>query len=300
MDTNATPQPIVVGFDSGGGDAAFDWARAEAERRNLPLSLLVAEGVLYAAAPGFGATTPWPEGLTDGLHDEARRYVKARAAGGREVDIRAEVGTPAAVLVAASHAAELVVVGRRRRSALGEFFVGSTSAQVVAHASCPVVVVDLEFSGPQTAPIVVGVDGSVESRAALEFAFERAAYLGAPVVGVHGWWLDAPGDLPTVWLSEGLDEEFEDVALGTLDDALAPWVDQYPDVEVRKVLERQVAAESVLHAAADAQLIVVGSRGRGGFAGLLLGSVSQSLLHSSRRTCPIAVLHVNMAANQRR
>jgi len=294
MDTNATAQPIVVGFDSGGGDAAFDWARAEADRRDLPLSLLVAEGVLYAAAPGFGATTPWPEGLTDGLHDEARRYVKARAAG-REVDIRASVGTPAAILVAASDGAELVVVGRHRRSALGEFFAGSTSAQVVAHASCPVVVVDHEFSGPPTAPIVVGVDGSVESRAALEFAFERASYLGAPVVGVHGWWLDAPGDLPSVWVSEGLDEGFEDVARGTLDDAIAPWLDRYPDVEVRKVLERQVAAESVLSASTDAQLIVVGSRGRGGFAGLLLGSVSQSLLHSSKRTCPIAVLHVRAA-----
>jgi nucleotide-binding universal stress UspA family protein len=296
MDTNATTQPIVVGFDSGGGDAAFDWAQAEAERRDLPLSLLVAEGVLYAAAPGFGATTPWPEGLTDGLHDEARRYVKARA-GDREVDVRAMVGTPAAVLVAASDGAELVVVGRRQRSALGEFFAGSTSAQVVAHASCPVVVVDREFSGPPTAPIVVGVDGSVESRAALEFAFERASYHGAPGVGVHGWWLDAPGDLPTVWLSEDLHDEFEDVAAGTLDDALAPWVDRYPDVEVRKVLERQVAAEAVLSAATDAQLIVVGSRGRGGFAGLLLGSVSQSLLHSRQRACPIAVLHIRTSGS---
>ena len=291
MDANAARRPIVVGFDSTGGDAAFDWAQAEAERRDLPLQLIVAEGVLYAAAPGFGATTPWPEGLTDGLREQARTYVKTRA-GDRPVDIQAQVGTPAAVLVAASEEAELVVVGRRQRSVLGEFLTGSTSAQVVAHAACPVVVVDREISQPPTAPIVVGVDGSVESRAALEFAFERACCLGAPVVAVHGWWLDAPGDLPTVWVSEGLDEEFETLAAGTLDDALAPWADRYPDVEVRKVLERHVAAESVLRAAADAQLIVVGSRGRGGFAGLLLGSVSQSLLHSGARTCPIAVLHV--------
>ena len=291
MDANAARRPIVVGFDSTGGDAAFDWAQAEAGRRDLPLELIVAEGVLYAAAPGFGATTPWPEGLTDGLREQARTYIKSRA-GDREVDIQAQVGTPAAVLVAASKDAELVVVGRRQHSVLGEFFAGSTSTQVVAHAACPVVVVDREFAGPPTAPIVVGVDGSVESRAALEFAFERASSLGAPVVGVHGWWLDAPGDLPTVWVSEGLDETFESLAGGTLDDALAPWVDRYPDVDVRKVLERHVAAESVLRAATDAQLIVVGSRGRGGFAGLLLGSVSQSLLHSRQRTCPIAVLHV--------
>ncbi len=298
MDTNAPLQPIVVGFDSRGDDTAFDWARAEAERRSLPLTVVAAEGIPYADASGLGfGSATWPEGLTDGLHEAARTYVTTRAPG-LDVTITGSVGTPAAVLVKASETAELVVVGRRKHSVVGELVGGSTSSQVVAHASCPVVVVDREFSGAATAPIVVGVDGSPESRAALEFAFERASALGAPVVGVHGWWLDAPGEMSTAWVSEGMNESFESVARGALEDALAPWVDRFPDVEVHKVLERQYAPEVVLEAAAQAQLIVVGSRGHGGFAGLLLGSVSQSLLHNSHRTCPIAVLHVRKTAHQ--
>lgn len=221
MRSHEGARPVVVGYDtSSDGDAAFEWARGEAERRDLPLELLVARGVPYAAAPGLGALAPWPEGLTAELLDEARRYVAERASG-VDVTIESALGSAAALLVDASPNAEVVVVGRHPHSAVGEVFWGSTSAQVVAHASCPVVVVDRAFSGPQSAPIVVGVDGSEEGRAALEFGFHRASVLGASIVGVHAWWVDAPSHLTAGWLSDNVIESIEAGARGVLDDALA-------------------------------------------------------------------------------
>lgn len=293
MNTYEQVRPVVVGYSgSGAGDASFDWAREEAARRHLPLEMAVAEGALYAAAPGFGATSPWPQGLANALRDEARAYVQTRSPG-LNMTVTASVGTPASVLVDASKGAELVVVGRHEHSVAGEFLGGSTSAQVIAHAFSPVVVVDRSVSGSSTAPIVVGVDGSPEGNAALEFAFERASALDAPLVGVHGWWLEDSGQLTSAWLTVGMPDEIKEAGQRVLNDTLAPWLEKYPDVTVRTVLKRQYPAEAVLSESTDAQLIVVGSRGHGGFAGLLLGSVSQGLLHHRDRRCPLAVLHGN-------
>lgn len=291
MRTNEDARQVVVGYDSSGaGDAAFDWARGEAERLGRRLQVQVARGVLYAAAPGMGAAAAWPEGLSADFVDEARSYVAHRAPG-VDVAVESALGSAAALLVDASKDAEVVVVGRHPHSAVGEAFWGSTATKVVAHASCPVIVVDRPFAGPQTAPIVVGVDGSKEGEAALEFGFHRASALGAPIVAVHAWWVDAPDHLSLDWLNDNVMDQVEGSARGVLDNALAPWLEKYPDVPVRRVLSRQYPTEAVLDAAGDAQLLVVGSRGLGGFAGLVLGSVSQGLLHRPDRPCALAVVH---------
>lgn len=291
MNSNDDARPVVVGYDSSGaGDAAFDWARAEAERHQRPLTLLVARGVLYAAAPGMGAAAPWPEGLTHELVDAASTYAADRASGVR-LTVESGLGTPAALLVDASKEADLVVVGRQKHTVVGEAFWGSTSTQVVAHAHCPVVVVDRPVPVSKSAPIVVGVDGSEESGAALEFAFRRAGDLDAPVVAVHAWWVDVPDHLSAGVLSGPAIDGIESAARALLEDAVEPWTTKFPDVKVRKVLERRYPQDAVLAWGDDAQLIVVGSRGHGGFVGLLLGSVSQSLLHQSDRKCPLAVVH---------
>ncbi|MEO7269815.1 MAG: universal stress protein [Knoellia sp.] len=291
MNTNELARPVVVGYDSSrDGDAAFEWARQEAERRDAPLALLVARGVMYAAAPGLGATPPWPEGITGELVQEARDYAAKRASAAR-VRVDSSLGSPAAVLVDASVHADLVVVGRHPHTAVGEAFWGSTSTQVVAHASCPVVVVDRPIPDNSAAPIVVAVDGSDAGRAALEFAFRRAATTGSPLVCVHAWWVDVPGHLMVAYMNDDMIAKIESEARAVLDESLAPWIEKFPDVVVRKVLHRRYAVPAVLAEAGDSQLIVVGSRGHGGFAGLLLGSVSQELLHSSDRPCPLAVVH---------
>ncbi len=291
MSTNEHARPVVVGYDSSSdGDVAFEWAQQEAERRDAPISLLVARGVMYAAAPGLGATPPWPEGVTGELVQEARDYAAKRASA-VSVSVDSSLGSPAAVLVDASADADLVVVGRHPHTAVGEAFWGSTSTQVVAHASCPVVVVDRPVPDSSTAPIVVAVDGSDAGRAALGFAFQRASAAGAPLVCVHAWWIDVPGHLMVAYMNDDMVAKIESGARALLDESLAPWIEKFPDVTVRKVLHRQYPAPAVLAEAGDAQLIVVGSRGHGGFAGLLLGSVSQELLHEQDRPCPLAVVH---------
>lgn len=290
MDTKTGRRPVVVGYDAfGAGDAAFDWAVQEAARRDAPLHMFVARGVLYNAAPGFGAATPWPSDLTGQLVAEARSYAASRAPDAK-VTVDSALGSPASSLVEASHKAELIVVGRRHHTAVGEAVAGSTSTQVVAHAACPVVVVDHEFDCPPTAPIVVAVDGSPANDAALAFAFERASSLSAPLVALHAWWLDVPDRVGISWLSEDKLTDIGDAHERLLDEAVAGWSAKYPDVAVRKVLVRQLPLEAIIAEAQGAQLIVVGTRGHGGFAGLLLGSVSQALLHHDR-PCPLAVVH---------
>jgi nucleotide-binding universal stress UspA family protein len=290
MDTKVGRRPVVVGYDMfGAGDAAFDWAVHEAERRDAPLHMFVARGVLYNAAPGFGAATPWPADLTGQLVAEARSYAASRAPDAT-VTIDSALGSPASSLVEASKKADLVVVGRRHHTAVGEAIAGSTSTQVVAHAACPVVVVDREFDCPSTAPIVVAVDGSPANDAALAFAFDRASALSAPLVALHAWWLEVPDRVGISWLSEDKLTSIGDAHERLLEEAVAGWTSKYPDVDVRKVLVRALPVEALVAEAEGAQLIVVGSRGHGGFAGLLLGSVSQGLLHHDR-PCPLAVVH---------
>ncbi len=290
MDTMVGRRPVVVGYDTfGSGDAAFDWAVQEAARRDAPLHMFVARGVLYNAAPGFGAASPWPNDLTGELVAEARSYAASRAPDS-PVTIDSALGSPASSLVEASHQADLIVVGRRHHTAVGEAIAGSTSTQVVAHAACPVVVVDREFDCPPTAPIVVAVDGSPANDAAIAFAFERASTLSAPLVALHAWWLDVPDRIGVSWLSEDKLTDIGDAHERLLEGAVAAWSAKYPDVDVRKVLVRQLPVEALIAEAEGAQLIVVGSRGHGGFAGLLLGSVSQALLHHDR-PCPLAVVH---------
>lgn len=290
MGTEVSRRPVVVGYDSfGTGSAAFDWAREEAARLDAPLHMVVARGVIYNAAPGFGAATPWPADLTGELVSEARSFAAAHAPGAT-VTVDSALGSPAGTLVEASRSADLVVVGRRHHTAIGEAIAGSTSAQVVAHAACPVVVVDREFGCSNTDPIVVAVDGSPANDAVVGFAFERASALRAPLTAVHAWWVDTPDRIGVPWLSEDQIDQVRTGAQQLLDHALSGWVEKYPDVDVHRVCARQTPVEAVVAAADGAQLIVVGSRGHGGFAGLMLGSVSQGLLHHDR-PCPLAVVH---------
>ncbi len=287
---DSTPgRRVVVGYDgSGAGDAAWDWAVDEATRRGLPLSLVVAQGALYSTAPGFGAATLWPEDLTGELLARATRYAAERAPD-TTVDVESGLGSPAALLVEASRTAEVVVLGRRRHTVIGEVFAGSTSASVVAHAACPVVVVDRELDRPPTAPIIVAVDGSPQNEAALGFAFERASALSVPLVALHAWWHDVPDRMGSAGLGADRLGAIAEAHERVLEGAVARWSGSFPDVEVRALLVRQWPVEAILAEAPQAQLIVVGSRGHGGFTGLLLGSVSQGLLHHDR-PCPLAVV----------
>lgn len=164
---------------------------------------------------------------------------------------------------------------------------GSVAQSLAGQAGCPVVVVRGDAAGavPTEGPVVVGVDGSPTGEAALAFAYEAAADRSAPLVAVHAW-MDAVVDPVMVpLLDRELMETEERVVLA---ERLAGWAEKYPEVAVRRVVILDRPVHALLEAARDAQLLVVGSRGRSGVRGLLLGSVGHAVLH--RSPCPVAVV----------
>ncbi len=197
-------------------------------------------------------------------------------------------GYPTTVLVAESATAPLVVVGDRGLGGFEGLLVGSVAPALAAHAHCPVVVVRGLGAGtpaPEGGPVVVGVDGSPTSESALGFAVEEALALGASLVAVHAWQDVAVGDARGRLLHT---DSVADEARAGLDEGLAPWRAKHPELVIEPVVVRDRPARALVRHSAGAQLVVVGSRGRGPLAGLLLGSVSQAVLHHAAG--PVAVV----------
>ncbi|ELS50559.1 putative UspA domain-containing protein [Streptomyces viridochromogenes Tue57] len=140
-------------------------------------------------------------------------------------------------------------------------------------------------------PVLLAVDGSPAAHGAVEFAFAQASLHGTDLVALHAWSThterayDGPGDPPFVTYDE---DRLRDEEQRVLAEALGGLGERYPDVTVHRRLVRGRIRHTLIEASADAGLVVVGARGRGGFTGLLLGSVSQALLHHAH--CPVAVV----------
>nr|WP_042178549.1 universal stress protein [Kibdelosporangium sp. MJ126-NF4]CEL13254.1 Universal stress protein family [Kibdelosporangium sp. MJ126-NF4]CTQ98946.1 Universal stress protein family [Kibdelosporangium sp. MJ126-NF4] len=280
---------IVVGID--GSDSAMNavrWAAREAVSRGLPLRLVHACMVIDAHAP-----VALPTSVEDGLARQGSEWLQAaeRVATEAEPTVDASVhfgrGSAAELLIEESGSAELVVLGSRGLGGFAGLLVGSVAVALSAHGHCPIVVLHGEQDRTRK-PVVVGVDGSPPSEAAIGFAFEVAARLGVPLVAVHAWndvsFYVKFSVLPYgVDLTQILEEQHK-----ILGKRLAAWQDKYPDVPVELIVTADRPAHSLLDIASDAQLVVVGSRGRGGVAGMLLGSTSQALLHHS--PCAVAVV----------
>jgi nucleotide-binding universal stress UspA family protein len=280
---------VVVGVDgSVRAVEAVRWGAAEAARRGVPVRLV-------AAVHGAADRVLRPELVQryedilaaharDALVDAAA--VAVRDAPGVEVESELVTGGAVAVLREAAERALLVVIGDRGLSKVEGLLAGSVSVALAAHADCPVVVVrGPEASGPDERPVLVGVDGSPAGEAALAFAYEAASFRHVGLVAVHTWW-DLVADPVLAPLLDW--EAIEDDERLLLAERLAGWAEKYPDVAVERVVTRGRPAGALLGQAARAQLVVVGSRGRGEFAGLVLGSVSNTLLH--RSPCPVAVV----------
>jgi nucleotide-binding universal stress UspA family protein len=177
-----------------------------------------------------------------------------------------------------------VVVGDRGRGRISSVLAGSVAVAAAANAACPVVVVRGE-ERDATLPVVVGIDGTPVSEAAIAFAFDAASSRRAPLLAVHTWVaaLGDPSLAPLIdW--EALATEEEEV----LAERLAGWAEKYPDVAVQRMVAQGGAAHALLDLTERAQLVVVGSRGHGELAGFVLGSVSNALVHAA--TCPVAVV----------
>lgn len=284
--------PVVVGVDGSESSlAAVEAAAMEAHRRETELRLVhaFAWSELYPFGPlSLGLPGDASAEMTEPLLAEAEERAVAVAPA---VNVARTVimGSPMSVLEAQSHGAELVVVGSRGRGGFVRLLVGSTGVHLSAHAGCPVLVV--RGRGEETGPVVLGADGSPAGVEAVDFAFTEAALRGVGIRAVHCWtgWdapMPPPPDETMPYATEpGTRAEYEKRVLA---EAIAGRQEKFPEVSVERDVVHGGARETLIEASRSAQLLVVGARGRGGFTGQLLGSVSQAVLHHAH--CPVAVV----------
>ncbi|MEU4474354.1 universal stress protein [Micromonospora sp. NPDC023888] len=273
---------ILVGYD-GSTDAsmAVQWALEEARHSGQPVRLAyVFEWLTVAGWVGPGvAPGVWPdETARRQVEDLVRKATADAAATHPGLTITGEVydGPPALVLQERSAKAGMLVLGSRGHGGFGGLLAGSTAVSVAAHAHCPVVVVRDGTAGGPDDPVAVGVDGSEPSLVALGFAAERAARRQVPLRVLHAW-TPGPGG------AAGVPDE-----RAAVEQSLEPWRRTFPELSMTVDVIPGSPAAMLIEASRSAQSVVVGSRGRGGLAGMLLGSVSQQVIQHAG--CPVAVV----------
>ncbi|PWU53764.1 universal stress protein [Micromonospora sp. S4605] len=287
---SANGAAVVVGVDgSQSALRAVRLAAAEADRRNRPLRIV--HGFIW---PLLHVPLQPPAGGPpgSGLREQAERLVAEAVAEAEAavpgLRISGEIidGEAAAVLLGESPAAAMIVLGDRGLGGFSALLVGSVAVQVASYADCPVLVA--RGTDRADGPIVVGVDGSEMSRLAAEFAVEEASVRGAEVLALHAYRhpvSTGPGDMqPLVYDDSELRTEEERLVA----EVTAGLADRWPDVPITRRTVRGRPAPVLTDASRQAQLVVVGRQGRGEFTGLLLGSVSQAVLHHA--DCPVAVV----------
>ncbi|MBW0116032.1 universal stress protein [Pseudonocardia abyssalis] len=276
---------------------AAQWAADEAAQRHRPIRLVHA---VETDTLTYGAGVPLPQSYFDAVRadgvqilSDAREAVLLRHP---ELDVTVTLHTsgPVPALLEESDAAALLVLGAHGRGGVDALLLGSCVVAVAEHARCPVAVVrgrGVDGAPPTAGPVVVGVDGSPVSDAAVAAAFDEASWRHTELRAVHAW---TEPFLPGTdrWVGREARTVAEEEVLA---ERLAGWQEKYPDVPVRRIVDRGHTVRSLLEHAEPAQLLVVGSRGRGGFTGLLLGSTSQSLVHHA--TCPVLIVRPTPGAS---
>ncbi|HTJ33139.1 MAG TPA: universal stress protein [Dactylosporangium sp.] len=283
MNATISAQRIVVGYD-GSDEArwAVDWAAGEAERTGTQLQILTAYQLAWPGAYYAVAAEQFELARQAAEQTVAEIVARVRERGtGIDVFGTAVDGLAAgALLDLADAGAGTIVVGSRGSGGLTGLLMGSVSQQVATHSPVPVVVVRGR-SAATDGPVVVGVDGSASSDDALAQAFAAAQARGTELVAVRAHVTPPQPALPP--------PDLEAHERAALDASLAPWLVRYPDVKVEALVAAGRAAKVLVGVSDTAQLVVVGSRGHGGFAGLLLGSVGQQLMHHAE--CPVLIVH---------
>ncbi|MEV3901503.1 universal stress protein [Mycobacterium sp. NPDC050551] len=277
-------RPIVVGVDgSPPSDAALRWAVAEAELRNLPLSVVhtVAMAAVATSALIWPAG-PVPEQVLESRESDGRRCIGdalATIGDRRKVDSALLFGNPVATISEYSSDAEMLVVGSRGQTGIRSLL-GSVSAGLIRHAHCPVAVVHdggVASADAAARPVLVGIDGSVASERATAIAFDEASRRHTTLLALHvcSDAETAPG-VGSNWTT------MQSAAERTLAQRLARWRERYPDVIVQSAIEFEHPIRHLLERSERSQLVVVGSHGRGGFTAMVIGSVGAAVAAAAR------------------
>ncbi|WP_034284628.1 universal stress protein [Schaalia suimastitidis] len=285
---------ILVGVDGSTESlAATSWAADRAKRAGARLHIICTYAIASysAAALDGGYTALDDQALKRGAEqvvDEAVEHAKKR--GAPTVSGSVEPGDPAAILVEMSKEVDMVVVGSRGRGGFADRLLGTVSSALPAHARCPVVVVPRHTSGKKFTPverIVVGVDGSDVASPALCAAVDEAELWDARLTAVSAVPLASGGSM-MAWLPTAVDRTalLDDVKEGLTKAVEAAVGDR--DIQVARHALDGSPASLLIEFSTAVDLVVVGTRGSGGFAGVLLGSTSQTVLYHS--TCPIMIV----------
>ncbi|WP_181722707.1 MULTISPECIES: universal stress protein [Nocardia] len=275
--------PILAAVDgSPSSYQAVAWAAVEAALHHSQLHILTSKAVPTGFGPGMSMSETDLESLRrDGetILNEAKRVADTAAPGAgpgiiTEVTFESIIPT----LIERSEQTGMLVLGSRGIGALRRGLLGSVSTAATQHALCPVAVIHgtAAIDAVSAAkPILVGVDGTDNSVPAIDLAFEEASLRGVGVVALHAW-SDVTGlDLP---IGDWTDLHRQEQVV--LAESLVGYSSKYPDVPVRRIVVVDRPVRALLEESENAQLVVVGSHGRGGFARMLLGSTSTALLHS--------------------
>ncbi|MEU5840633.1 universal stress protein [Rhodococcus sp. NPDC047139] len=284
---------VTVGVDgSPASERAVRWAASTASGRKLSLHLVHAVDFAptgWTNLPFFRPSQvfEWSEAEAETILRDAAETATSVAA---DLEITAELALTGSAkwLVELSRMSRMLVLGATGGTKLGEAFLGSTPVSVAGHAECPVVVVrGPEGAVPDERPVVVGVDGSSASRSAVGAAFEEASWRGVDLVAVHVW-----SDLRIGEIEESPLEfdprAFEEYEHSLLAESLAGYGERYPDVTVHREIYLDGPRARLRGWSEKAQLVVVGTRGRGGFKGLVLGSTGNALMREAH--CPVMVV----------
>jgi nucleotide-binding universal stress UspA family protein len=283
---------IVVGVDdSPAATVAVKWAARDAESRKISLTLV------HAISPNL--TTWWDTPLSPGLAqwqknhgrrllDDAVKIVEktCRHAGPTQIHTRVLPSAAIPTLIGLSKDAEMVVTGSCDTGRWPGRLLGSVSSGLLRHAHCPVAIIhDGDPLTPHQvrAPVLVGIDGSPASELATAIAFDEASRRDVGLMALHAWSDVDVSELPGVdWPAT------QSMAEQILAERLAGWRERYPDVDVCRIVARDRPARQLVTHSAEAQLLVVGSRGRGGFGGMLVGSVSETVAQLARTPVIVA------------
>jgi nucleotide-binding universal stress UspA family protein len=290
MDDNLWAGRIVVGVDgSPESRTAALWAAGEAGDRGRGLTLVHAV-LPPVGSSSFGPSMPVGLNIMAEIREGALAELDEIATTLPASDIRTHiaVGSPSGVLIGASQQATMVVVGSRGQGGFKGLLLGSVSTQVATHSLSPVIVIR-SLPDPGAKTVVVGMDGSPGSSAAIHFAFDMASRHRWRLIAVHAWEVPAYDLLvvPNASAPTALTDVADDEARLTAE-ALTGFQADYPDVVVEQVLVRGSAKNALLEASAGASLVVVGTRGHGQVVGAVLGSVSHGVLHQA--PVPVAIV----------